>query len=477
MPGHHWHDRDRIGRIFDAAVHDLLERALIDSGVAPNEDVCIRHVASFITLRLSNTDAAVARAWSDALARAIRNASRTESADIVRYRSRAQALTDLTVRVARRDRSRAWAWRQLQLWRCEPHVGDTLAAQEVLRVLAENPALALPSLSAAGTDAIRMLVTSAPFDSWEALCDAVLHILSAPGWTAPPALLAGGDLVAGGESIRDLHVAAIADHILSRSVIARAVQGGTSIPTGVQALPTLATLALAEVEPTLFRDSRAPAIVSRLTRRFTEISDKDIARRDQASSATSNPAEPETPVARNLAEDRGDADVDHVGTDYGGLLYLINIVGTIELPGVSAEMDLLAARPPRWVFHQLAMVLSGCDARDPAALAFAGLAPDCESPSETQSPITEAEASAGDALAARVVDHLLLLFAHADHAPSAGDLVSWLCERPAQIVADPGWIEVRFPLDAVDTAIRRRGLDLNPDFVRWLGVVMRFAYV
>jgi hypothetical protein len=43
-------------------------------------------------------------------------------------------------------------------------------------------------------------------------------------------------------------------------------------------------------------------------------------------------------------------------------------------------------------------------------------------------------------------------------------------------VTEPGWIELRFSLDEVSTEIRRAGLDLDPGYVPWLGVVMRFIY-
>jgi hypothetical protein len=44
------------------------------------------------------------------------------------------------------------------------------------------------------------------------------------------------------------------------------------------------------------------------------------------------------------------------------------------------------------------------------------------------------------------------------------------------VVADPGWIEIRLDLREVATDVRRVGLDLDPGWLPWLGVVMRFAY-
>jgi len=55
-------------------------------------------------------------------------------------------------------------------------------------------------------------------------------------------------------------------------------------------------------------------------------------------------------------------------------------------------------------------------------------------------------------------------------------LIEFVCHRSAEIVADPGWIDVRFSLDEVATEIRRAGLDLDPGYVPWLGVVVRFIY-
>jgi hypothetical protein len=51
-----------------------------------------------------------------------------------------------------------------------------------------------------------------------------------------------------------------------------------------------------------------------------------------------------------------------------------------------------------------------------------------------------------------------------------------VCRRPARVLADPGWIEIHFSLDDVDTTLRRARLDLDPGFVPWLGVVLRFVY-
>ena len=59
---------------------------------------------------------------------------------------------------------------------------------------------------------------------------------------------------------------------------------------------------------------------------------------------------------------------------------------------------------------------------------------------------------------------------------AGGDPVGFVCRRRAEVVADPGWFEVRLPLAGVSTDVRRAGLDLDPGYVPWLGVVLKFVY-
>ena len=48
--------------------------------------------------------------------------------------------------------------------------------------------------------------------------------------------------------------------------------------------------------------------------------------------------------------------------------------------------------------------------------------------------------------------------------------------RRARIQFDPGWIDVHFLLRDVSTALRRAALDLDPGFLPWLGLVLRYRY-
>jgi hypothetical protein len=122
--------------------------------------------------------------------------------------------------------------------------------------------------------------------------------------------------------------------------------------------------------------------------------------------------------------------------------------------------------------HELASLLVPIGAGDPAALAFAGLPPDAEPPGGR--PATDVERSGLVELVTRWSDATARRL-----DPSAADpseAVSRVARKRGEVVGEPGWIEVHLDLDDVDVEIRRAGLDLDPGWIPWLGVVVRFLY-
>lgn len=188
-------------------------------------------------------------------------------------------------------------------------------------------------------------------------------------------------------------------------------------------------------------------------------------------------------LANRIVEPKGDAkpvDLRRRGfTRLGGLLFLFAVIEDLNLPEMILTHAVLSGRRFVWVVHQLAMTLAAAtptavDQNDPAALAFAGLSPGATPPSHEEELSTEVEAEALCELAELIVDRLCCLLDFKDVPPAS--LLDFVCRRRAEIVADPGWIEVRLSLDEVSTEIRRAGLDLDPGYVSWLGVIVRFVY-
>jgi hypothetical protein len=171
---------------------------------------------------------------------------------------------------------------------------------------------------------------------------------------------------------------------------------------------------------------------------------------------------------RGAGGDRGPG----TATSFGGLAFLLHLVGELGLPGRLCGDAPLGERSVRWSLHQLAMQLTGAAPGDPAALAFAGLVPDAEPPSAAAPPATSAEV-ASLRRAAQQIGVALALRLRTTRTP---DLVARTCARRAHVRADPGWIELHLALDEVDVDIRRFGLDHDPGYVPWLGAVVRFVY-
>jgi hypothetical protein len=160
-------------------------------------------------------------------------------------------------------------------------------------------------------------------------------------------------------------------------------------------------------------------------------------------------------------------------TRYGGLLFLLLIIGDLGIP-TEAAAGALEERPLRWVLLKLAQLLAPVEWDDPAALAFAGLLGERELAAEWRSPPEAAEVAALAGLAERVTEHLRERLDRPHPPPD--ELLDFVCRRRAEIVYDSGWLELRLPLSEVSLDLRRAGLDLDPGWLPWLGTVVRFVY-
>ena len=158
---------------------------------------------------------------------------------------------------------------------------------------------------------------------------------------------------------------------------------------------------------------------------------------------------------------------------FGGLLYLLNAVIQLELVREWLRPDW--TRGMVWTMHRLALRLTPAAADDPAALAFAGLAPDAEPPGHFPAPPeSESEAQRLDEWKERLESYLANSL---ERLPLRGPaLLRFVCDRPCVILADPGWLEVRLRLEDVSVDIRRARLDLNPGYLSWLGTTVVFVY-
>lgn len=483
LPSALWSERRRLENVAATVLHEALELALEQANVPEEGELCIRQIYAPIRLRLTNTDAVLAMLWSESLAAEIARAVRGgSSANVVFYPSRRQAIRDLVLQVVRRDLRRDWAWQQLGLWPTSDVTSDRGALSQALQAMEAaldvEPAAPLALLQMLAAEGLlEDFVARLEEADWEQLAQplrAIVRWSEEEGATVTP-------------SAEALHIAL---RVLPVSRLVRAVLA-THRPfaPASAAYRTIAVLALMETEPMVLRTKQAAGVL------------KLIAEAMQASRADAPPGAEKTAPAlldakAEAATERGTASLSEAElptematsaeelpvtdgrqrgeTAVGGLLFFLGLVEDLGLPDELAAHPSLRARSLRWTLHQLALMLVAGTANDPAVLAFAGLLPEAVVPSMTEPPPREAEIELLQACRHRLLQRLRERLEAHDETDQR--LLEWVCERRAEIVADPGWIEAHFALDTVSTEVRRAGLDLDPGYLPWLGVVVKFVY-
>ena len=411
---------------------------------------------------------------------------------MVRYHSVAHALFDVASGVATDRFERAWAWRLAGVWRGSESPSASEAAAELVAACVAEPGLiaalfgelAARHVPAAVFEGLWRRISAA---QWMEMARAALHAAGASPSIVDDAVTPG---IA--EVVRQAH------RMLAASALARAVASSPQrIATSTLELRrAFAALIALEQDPgALGSPVRARALISALSdamhpatfrapaapqshdehERPRAVSRTDQERRPRAPTAQEEEWGQRAPVHRDHEDEpQGLADDDvppvvtrRALTRYGGLLFLLRVIDELGLP--DEIVTRAARRPVRWVLHQLAMTLVPAEADDPAALAFAGLGPNAVPPSRDEEPPTAAERELAAAFAQRIEAAL-------EERIEEKSPIAFVCHRRGEIVADPGWIEVRLSLTDVETAIRRAGLDLDAGHIPWLGVVVKFVY-
>jgi hypothetical protein len=538
-------EQRRLDQVRTIVLDNAFAWALDQVGLREEAELCIRNLFVPVRLNLRGSDESIIANWSAALGQEIvRAIGEGSTTNVVVYHSRRQALMDLAVGVARGDLSRAWAWRQMGLWRARDVAGESEAVAELVCALRGTPGLVVPILSAlARAGLLQRIASRLTATQWEQLARAALveagaeHLLDEGGDARSNRVQRDVQRVLKGSSIIQVLTPSVlpgATRRMRRAVAALGVMDADPSLLRTETAQTLVGLVADVMTDSI--TSAGPEIVDASTAEFQQadvvtqpaFKSTDLAARD-ASDATARhaaltardssdlargvdegPFTVSPPTAPGIAKSavkpaarravgipetnrKGDIQVelDSVGkrnieetepldlrrrgfTQFGGLLFLLAVIEDLKLPEQIMAHALLGTRPFLWVMHQLALSLAIEEAQDPAALAFAGLPPGAKPPSEEEEAPNPEEARALNTFVAQIVARLRLLLEYEDESETS--LLEFVCLRRAEIVADPGWIEVRLSLDEVATEIRRAGLDLNPGYVPWLGVVVVFIY-
>jgi hypothetical protein len=488
----------------DRTLAQVVENALDQLNLPEEALVCIQTLYVQVRLRLSQTDAALVQAWAQMLAEAIGRAARGgQVAGVAYYPSRRQALGDFAASVAREEWTQAWVWKQLGFCCSSQPPGDAEAVRELVRILADEPTVVVPILC--GLEDAGLLGRLAPRLSvaqWTALVDAVLGNRSwrtVPAGATPEAV---PQTTPREEAARTLPRQPAQIVRLARRLVACSRLTDTFRqlpPDSAERDRALAVLLVFATDPALLARPKmaAPLVIAVgrwLRSGAAALADLSPHREKEQGPQTTwreatrpgrergkEDAADRVHTPRSLASPRSETKDLPPGdtrpralTRFGGLLYLCGVIADESLPEEMAQQAAETGRTVRWFLHGLALHLVPATPDDAAALAFAGLGPDAEPPSADGDPPTEAEAELVAGFAGRVVAHLRDRFQRPEQ-PDA-DLVDFICRRRAEIVADPGWIEVRLATEEVSTEIRRAGLDLDPGYLPYLGVVLKFRY-
>jgi hypothetical protein len=168
-----------------------------------------------------------------------------------------------------------------------------------------------------------------------------------------------------------------------------------------------------------------------------------------------------------------------VWTGYAGLPFLLATAEPAGVPDRLAAAVALSGRPLAWCLHVLGRLICDVGPDDAGLLALAASHWDAWPEVCAAAPADPPEERELAGIAADWVRVTARLLGPGQEPPGppAAELVGRMVRRPGSVLARLGWIEVRLPADQVDLQVRRAGLDLDPGWVPWLGVVVRYHYV
>ena len=458
-----------------------LEAALmrLSSG---DQIVLIQRLQAQVRLSAQHADATNARRWSDALATSLAHAlQHAGPAELQRFSGRPQALRAFVADMLNGHTTRDWAWQRLGLlpgtdsrYRSLGSQANTSAQRRaaLLRILADQPND--PNEPDKGVPLLRGLLRSGLWlrliqmlddGKLRGLTQSVLARLAGiatAGFTAVTDAAARSFSAGDSRATADTTAAVVPAWFIATQRAAHTPQRAVWALrlAGMLAAPHQATRGAAAVDAQLrvwaaaVAAGAAPAPEHGL----------------RAATPTRKSTEPSTSVADDAVAHDPTAHTEH-----GGLLLLTPLLPTSGALALLQDADVWPADALPQALHALALRLWPLAGDDAAALAFCGLAPDAAPPPAL--PLTAQQDSALVEARRRVLQHLAeRLPGDSSQQSTIGRALRFVLARRARISADPGWIDVHFSLLDVSTELRRAALDLDPGFLPWLGLVLRYRY-
>lgn len=514
------------------AVVDFLPDAVATLQLGDQEELCIRRLQVPLRYRLDQSATSSARHWSQLIATAIKEAMR-DGNQVLRFANRRAGLVAFACATAGNDQSSAWAWNQMGLAQMSQAPSHQEAKQQLVLALLNRPEQILLVLR----QLIRVELCIPLLQQLSnAQIESLVHCwVSFAGLTTLPPL---ADLefqideVCEDNSSELIRLTQRAEQILNASpLMAQLIANSAPLPGRPLSWSHWSVLLVMTSDPSLFLlpADLQRALFARVAQRsaarchrqtFTQASSNGensdhfaLSNRRQATQnkhfesvslswqqafdsadqdrrARANPSIPELPGS--FKESHGNRveaalTATHAGpdsqsewpaapnlvSDYAGLFLLLPLLKELNLVPSLLRATTSPARPVHWWLRFIAQDLVAVSDRDPALKLFCGIDAGAEWPdlpavannSQEQAIITASSAQLRQGLV-----ECLSWQCPPDEFPLR------LCCRQGRLQDEGGWLEIYFDQRDLDTEIRRAGLDLNPDFVPWLGRVVRFRY-
>jgi len=464
-------------RLLEAELEAALQSAAGAAAAAP-EVLLLRRVAVRVRLDPRASEQHNARLWSDALALGMRRAlAHAPAAERLVFARRGRALQAFFEAQLLGLSAHDWAWQRLG-WLPGQGGGAITPEQRwlaLLRLLTGKPEDAMPLLlTLLERNGLAPLLGRLEAAQLRELAEALLAwglAASAAAFDAPDAILTASRAAA--EPLQTGRPEALP------GTVAEALR---TVSTGDGALIWALRIVAMLARPGLAR--QGPRAVDALCARWVQATPALLRRLDPAgagrrpqlplSSDTAAPPDADMADAAPRPPEPTGAAQAVVRTAYGGLLLLLPLLPDCGALALLEDARVWPAGSLPLALHRLALLLWPHQAADDAAaLAFCGLAPGAPCPeADPQAALAEAQAQALASAAE------LLLAALSRRLPDwrGSALLARVVRRHAIVRAEPGWLELVFPLSEVSIELRRAALDLDPGFLPWLGLVLRYVY-
>jgi len=506
----------RLDRVLREVMDHALEEAIDELGIAGNEELCIRELFSLVHIPLQQSDSQMVMQLSRALALAIQDSvTRADSQQVVRFASRLHALVDFTSGVAYNRLQRAWAWRQLGFIDDKTTLTLQTATQQLVDTLQAEPELMMPLFTnIARDDRLLALFKRLQTEQWLRLSQALAGTLISHAVPLPTQLV--------DRQKPTQNQFQMAESQLQKSRIAQTLL--TSPQSFLQAdvpLAALMVLIAAELDCAVFSRPQnwltewlallgrtvvnaQPALTVLAGDWLPELPSKSELNQPQenhglADDPVVSQDQPQLNKSATAGQHtNGTDEIEHgvsdeiniathdellskvpewnqpelINTQWGGMFLLYGLMDQLALPQQMMNDNVLTERSFGWLLYHFArMLLSQQD--DASCLLFAGAIPGEPLLWEDENEPGEQEQEALHYHLKSLTD---CLFERLEWQGESSEMLEWLCYRPAGLRIESGWLSVTFSLDAVDTRIRRAMLDLNPDYLPWLGRVVEIVY-